>query len=64
MLGRGYRRPTTPRAVAAKWRECAKIHTFRIGTIFHYANLASPGWRAAHIVKRMVEAYSLHGSEK
>jgi Bifunctional DNA primase/polymerase, N-terminal/Primase C terminal 2 (PriCT-2) len=45
--------------VAAKWRECAKIHTFRIGTIFHYANLASPGWRAAHIVKRMVEAYSL-----
>ena len=22
---------------AAKWRECAKINTFRIGTIFHYA---------------------------
>jgi hypothetical protein len=44
---------------AAKWRECAKINTFRIGTIFHYANLASPGWRSAYTAKRMVEAYGL-----
>lgn len=33
---------------AAKWRECAKINTFTIGTIFHYANLASPGWRRVY----------------
>jgi hypothetical protein len=33
---------------AAKWRECAKINTFTIGTIFYYAELASPGWRRVH----------------
>jgi hypothetical protein len=30
---------------AAKWRECSKIFTFKIGTILHYADEAAPGWR-------------------
>jgi Bifunctional DNA primase/polymerase, N-terminal/Primase C terminal 2 (PriCT-2) len=36
----------------AKWRECAKINTFKIGTILHYANLASPGWRSVFDAQR------------
>jgi putative DNA primase/helicase len=40
---------------AAKWRECAKIHTFKIGTIFHYANLAFPGWRSVFEAQRLAQ---------
>jgi hypothetical protein len=42
----------------AKWRECAKIGTYSIGTIVHYANMAEPGWRAVYKAKVYAEAYS------
>jgi hypothetical protein len=41
-----------------KWRECAKIHTYSIGTIIFHANEAQPGWYGVYQHKRMVEAFS------
>jgi bifunctional DNA primase/polymerase-like protein/primase-like protein len=34
-----------------KWRECRKIGTYTIGTIFHHANEAQPGWREAYEIE-------------
>lgn len=39
----------------AKWRECAKINTYTIGTIFHYAELASPRWRCVYEARRWAQ---------
>lgn len=42
---------------AAKWRECAKINSFTVGTIFHYAEMASPRWRCVYEARK-AQAYS------
>jgi bifunctional DNA primase/polymerase-like protein/primase-like protein len=44
---------------AAKWRECAKIFTYTIGTIIHHANAESPGWRVIYETRRLVATCSL-----
>ena len=41
-----------------KWNECRKICTYTIGTIFHYANEAQPGWRAVYEAKRIAALFS------
>jgi hypothetical protein len=41
-----------------KWRECAKIHTYTVGTIFHHANEAQPGWCKIYEAKRMAALFS------
>ena len=46
---------------AAKWRECAKIFSFNIATILHYANAAEPRWRGVYEAGRLAEAYSFFG---
>jgi bifunctional DNA primase/polymerase-like protein/primase-like protein len=48
-------------SVAKKWKECAKIGTYSIGTILYFANMADPTWRAAYEAERMAETYSFFG---
>jgi hypothetical protein len=46
------------RQCAAKWRECSKIFTYKIGTIIHYANQEAPAWRVVYEARRLAETYS------
>ena len=43
----------------AKWRECTKIFTFKLGTILHHANEESRLWRGVYEAGRLAETYSL-----
>jgi hypothetical protein len=43
---------------AAKWRGVANVKSYSAATILHFANQASPGWRAIHEAKLLAEAFS------
>lgn len=48
-----------PEECSEKWKRVANVTSYSVGTIFHYAEQVSPGWRAVYEAKLLAKTSSL-----